>query len=100
MRDAPHLRLTWRELLLIFVFWTSLATLTAINQWLGPRDYGMRVVSPAGPIAMAYIEAWLWTAVTPLIFGLSSRFSSDRSRWYCAGRCSLRPGLSSRWGST
>ena len=82
MRDAPHLRLTWRELLLIFVFWTSLATLTAINQWLGPRDYGMRVVSPAGPIAMAYIEAWLWTAVTPLIFGLSSRFSTDRSRWY------------------
>jgi two-component system, LytTR family, sensor kinase len=82
MNDAPHSRLSFRELLLIFVFWTSLATLTAINQWLGPREFGMRVVSPAGPIAMAYVEAWLWAAVTPLIFRLSSRLSIDRSRWY------------------
>ncbi|HKB78955.1 MAG TPA: histidine kinase, partial [Thermoanaerobaculia bacterium] len=76
------MRLSARELLLIFVFWTSLATLSAVNALVGPRGYGLRVVSPAGPIALAYLEAWLWAAVTPLIFRLSSRFSVDRSRWF------------------
>lgn len=77
-----HARLSGRELLLIFLFWTSLATLSAVNTLIAPRGYGLRLVSPAGPIAMAYAEAWLWAAVTPLIFRLSSEWTIERTRWW------------------
>ena len=35
----------------------------------------------AGPIAMAFIESWIWAALTPFVFWLSGRFSLERSRW-------------------
>jgi len=41
-------RLSPRELLLIFVFWTSLATLTAVNRLSDPRGLGFRLGSPTG----------------------------------------------------
>ena len=75
-------RLSSRELVLIFIFWTSLATVTAVNRVLDPRAFGFRLMSPAGPIALVYIEAWIWAAFTPLVFWLSSRFSLEHSRWY------------------
>jgi signal transduction histidine kinase len=74
--------LTTRELLLIFGFWTSLATLTSVNRLLDPRGFGFRPMSPAGPIALAFIESWIWAAFTPLIFRLSGRFNLDRARWW------------------
>lgn len=74
-------RLGGRELLLIFVFWTSLAAVSSVNRLLDPRGFGFRVVSPAGPIALAFIESWVWAAVTPLIFWLSSRVSLGRYQW-------------------
>ena len=77
----PHWRLSGRELAIIFVFWTSLATLSVVNQLLDPRGFGFRLLSPAGSIAMTYLEWWLWAAFTPFIFSLSSRFSIERSRW-------------------
>ncbi|HEX7680372.1 MAG TPA: histidine kinase [Thermoanaerobaculia bacterium] len=73
--------LSRRELLLIFVFWTSLATLAAVNRLLEPRGFGFRGISPVGPIALAFIESWIWAALTPFVFWLSSRFSMERSRW-------------------
>src|SRR5438105_5441644 len=76
------MRLSGRELAIIFAFWTSLATLSAVNTLIDPRGYGLRLISPAGPIAMAYIESWLWAGFTPLIFSLSSRFAIERSRWF------------------
>jgi two-component system LytT family sensor kinase len=77
----PHSRLSVRELTIIFIFWTSLATLSAVNQLLDPRGYGFRLTSPAGSIAMAYLEAWLWAGFTPFIFSLASRLSIERSKW-------------------
>lgn len=77
----PQWRLTARELILIFVFWTALATLSSVNRLLDPRGFGFRLISPAGPIAMEYVESWTWAALTPLVFWLSSRFSVERSRW-------------------
>ena len=69
-----------RELLLIFLFWTLLATLSSVNRLLDPRGFGLRV-NYAGPVAMQFIESWIWAALTPFIFWLSSRFSLERSRW-------------------
>jgi signal transduction histidine kinase len=74
-------RVTARELAIIFIFWTSLATLSVVGRLLDPRGYGFRVVSPAGPIALTFLEAWIWAAFTPLIFRLSTRASSGRPRW-------------------
>ena len=66
--------------MIIFVFWTALATVSAVNMLVDPRGFGFRFLSPAGSIAMAYVEAWLWAACTPAIFSLASRLSVQR-RW-------------------
>jgi signal transduction histidine kinase len=81
MQMEPHSKLSGRELLLIFVFWTALASLSAVNQLLDPRGFGFRLTSPTAPIAMAFIEAWVWAAFTVPIFSLTSRLSLTRSRW-------------------
>ena len=78
MHEEPHWRLSSRELVLIFVFWTSLALLSSVNRMLDPRGFGFRM-SPGAPILMAFIEAWVWAAVTPVVFWLTSRFSTGRS---------------------
>ena len=70
--------LSTREIVLIFAFWTFLATLSAANRLLDPRGFGFRM-SPAGPIALAFIESWIWAAFTPLILWLSS-WSSEKTR--------------------
>lgn len=69
------------ELALIFLFWTALATLSVANRLVDPRGYGFRFGNP-GPIFLAFIEAWIWAALTPLIFWLSSRFRIERSNWW------------------
>ena len=78
-RNSPF-QLSPREIALIFLFWTSLATLSSVNRLLDPRGFGFRM-SPAAPIAMAFVEAWVWAAFTPFIFWLSSRFSLSRASW-------------------
>lgn len=74
--------LSSRELLLIFFFWTSLATLSVANRMLDPRAFGLREGWPGGAIGFLYGEAWLWALLTPLIFWLSSRFNGERAKWY------------------
>jgi two-component system LytT family sensor kinase len=78
---ASRFTIRRRELFFIFLFWTSLATLTVANRLLDPRGGGFRPVSPAGPIALAYLESWIWAVATPFVFWLSSRFNAGRSRW-------------------
>lgn len=71
--QSERFHLSTRELALIFLFWTSLATVSTVNRLLDVRDFGFgRVMSPAGPITLAFIEAWTWAAFTPVIFRLSS----------------------------
>jgi len=73
-------RLSSRELLLIFLFWTFIATLSAVNRALDPRGFGFRLSSPAGPIALEYIESWIWALITPVIFTVTGRFPLERGR--------------------
>jgi two-component system, LytTR family, sensor kinase len=79
--DRNQSRVSGNELLLIFAFWTFIATLSAANRLLDPRGFGFRLASPAAPVALEYIEAWVWAAVTPLVFWLSSRYAIERSNW-------------------
>jgi two-component system LytT family sensor kinase len=79
--ELSESRITARDLLLIFIFWTFIATLSSVNRLLDPRGFGFRLGSPAAPIAMEFVESWLWAAVTPLVFWLSARFAVERSTW-------------------
>jgi len=83
--DTPqrpiYARIGSRELLLIFTFWTFIATLSAVNRALDPRGFGFQLSSPAGPIALEYIESWIWAVITPAVFLLTQRFPIERSRW-------------------
>lgn len=73
--------LSTRELAFIFLFWTALAMVSTVNRLIDARDFGFgRVMSPAGPITLAFIEAWTWAAFTPLIFWLGSRSGAVRSQ--------------------
>ena len=83
MNDGDRFQLSGREIALIFLFWTSLASLSALNRLLEFRDaagFG-RAIFPAGPIALGFAEAWIWAALTPLIFWLSNQSSITQSRW-------------------
>ncbi|MEA2336674.1 MAG: two-component system, LytTR family, sensor kinase [Thermoanaerobaculia bacterium] len=74
----PYARLSSRELLLIFAFWTFIATLSAVNRALDPRGFGFQLSSPVGPIALEYIESWIWALITPIVFLLTQRFPIER----------------------
>ena len=73
--------LTRRELLPSCV-WTSLAILSVANRLLDPRGPGLKFGAPTAPIALAFIESWMWALLTPLIFWLSSRYSVVRTNWF------------------
>jgi sensor histidine kinase YesM len=77
--DDVHRPLTWREIAIIFTFWTLLAVLSSANWLLDPRGPGFRPIDPSGPVIVAFLESWTWAALTPLIFRLSSRFSLARA---------------------
>ena len=66
----PSTRLSPKELALIFAFWTAFAAVSAVNRLTDPRE-GIRFVIPPGAIAMPFVEAWIWAALTPAIFWLS-----------------------------
>ena len=81
MSDSSESRIGGRELLLIFAFWTFIALLGAANRLLDPRGFGFRLASPAAPVAMEFVESWVWACLTPMIFSLSARFAVERSTW-------------------
>lgn len=72
---AADRKLSAREIGLIFAFWTSLAALSVLNRLYDPRGEGLRVIARTGPLVLPFLEAWLWAALTPLIFRISSRSS-------------------------
>lgn len=80
MTDAhiPH-PLNRREVAIIFAFWTLLAVLSSANWLIDPRGPAFRPIDPSGPIVVAFVESWLWAALTPLIFRLSSRLNMGRA---------------------
>lgn len=72
-------RLTARDVVAIFAFWTFLAFLSAVSRWLDPRGFGFRGTSPTAPIILSFIESWIWAALTPLIFWLGGRVGLERN---------------------
>ncbi|HVG24995.1 MAG TPA: histidine kinase [Thermoanaerobaculia bacterium] len=79
-RGEPGWHLSGREVAIIVAFWTSLAALTVLNRLYDPRSEGLRVIARTGPLVLPFVEAWLWAALTPLVFWISSRSSGAMSR--------------------
>src|SRR4051794_28633111 len=77
--QSVHRPLTWREIAVIFTFWTLLAVLSSANWLLDPRGPGFRPIDPSGPVIVAFLESWTWAVLTPLIFLLTNRFSLARA---------------------
>lgn len=70
------------ELLVIFGFWTLIGLLTVANTIVDPRGRSsLQLVLPAGPVAMAFVEAYIWAAITPLVMWLASRQPIERTNW-------------------
>jgi sensor histidine kinase YesM len=76
--QTDHIPLRRSELLGIFAFWTFLALLTAANGLLDPRGRGIQPLVTGAPITLAFFESYLWAALTPFLFWLTSRFSIER----------------------
>jgi signal transduction histidine kinase len=74
-----HVRLRRTELLGIFAFWTFLAVLSAANGLLDPRGRGLQPIVSAAPVTLAFVESYLWAALTPVLFWLTSRYSLERA---------------------
>lgn len=69
------------EYLLIFGFWTLIALLSTANALFDPLVRGPSPIPRSLPVSMAFIDSYLWAALTPLIFWLAGRFSVERSNW-------------------
>jgi two-component system, LytTR family, sensor kinase len=69
------------DLLLIFGFWTFMALLTSANSLIDPRARGLTPISPSAPVALAFIEAYVWAVITPFVFWCASRFQLERAQW-------------------
>src|SRR6266850_1663203 len=69
------------EYLLIFGFWTLIALLSTANALFDPLVRGPSPIPRAVPVTMAFIDSYLWAALTPFIFWLAGRFSVESSNW-------------------
>ena len=70
-----------RQLLQIFAFWTLMALLTGANGIMEPRGRGLQPLLPAAPVALAFVQCYLWAIVTPLVFWMCSRYTIERANW-------------------
>ena len=78
---------TWVEGLLIVAFWTLLAALLVGSYVLD----GRRGMPHAGFVVYEFIQAYLWAALTPIVFWATRRYSVERSNWHT--RISMHLGL-------
>jgi signal transduction histidine kinase len=65
------------DLLFIFGFWTFIALLTSANTLVDPGGRNFPVM-PTAPVAVAFIESYVWAVLTPLVFALTSQYPLER----------------------
>lgn len=66
------------DFLFILGFWTFMALLTSANTLLREPASPPMDPNPVVPIAWAFIEAFIWAVVTPLVFSLASHYPLER----------------------
>jgi two-component system LytT family sensor kinase len=81
LADRARWRFSPRELALVGGFWALIAALSIVNRLADPRGAGIHLLPPSAPVILIVFESALWTALTPLVFGLGSRFSLRGTGW-------------------
>jgi len=66
------------DYVLILAFWTFFALLTAASALLDPRGRFGQPAPHAGQVLIAFVQSYLWAALTPLIFWLVARIGLGR----------------------
>ena len=77
--SGPPFWLSPHEVLGIFGFWTVFGALTAANRLLDPYVPGGDFRRQPVEAVYWFFDAYLWAAVTPLIFWLALRPDANRS---------------------
>lgn len=75
------------EYLLIAAFWTLVALIALANELLDPGRQRLQPAFAAAPATLAFIHSFVWAALTPLVFRLSSYIDFERSNRF--GRLAL-----------
>ena len=78
----PHGEGAWlsrTELLVVFLFWTFMALVTAANRPGDGRGAGLLSAPGTTSIALAFVQSYVWALLTPPIFMLVSRYGVDRT---------------------
>jgi signal transduction histidine kinase len=65
------------DLLFILGFWTFIALLTSANTLVDPGGRNFPVM-PTAPVAVAFIESYVWAVLTPLVFAMTSHYPLER----------------------
>ncbi len=65
------------DLLFILGFWTFIALLTSANTLVDPGGRNFPVM-PTAPVALAFIESYIWAVLTPLVFALTTHYPLER----------------------
>ena len=69
------------ELLLILGFWSLIALMTAANSLIEPNHGPWQPLVPYAYVLVDFANAFMWAAVTPVIFWFASRFAIERTGW-------------------
>ena len=80
--DATDYRsLSRTELLLILGFWALIGTMSCTNSLIQPRTGPWQPLIPFAYELVTFSNAFMWAAVTPVIFWFASRFALERTGW-------------------
>jgi two-component system LytT family sensor kinase len=73
--------LSGTEMLLILGFWSLIAIMTATNSLIEPNHGPWRPLVPFAYVLVDFANAFMWAAITPVIFWFASRFAIERTGW-------------------
>jgi signal transduction histidine kinase len=81
LSDSQSERVPLRPVDLLFIlgFWTFIALLTSANTLVDPGGRNFPVM-PTAPVAVAFIESYVWAVLTPLVFALTSHYPLERGQ--------------------
>ncbi len=73
--------LSGTELLLILGFWSLIALMTAANSLHRAEPRPWQPLVPYAYVLVDLANAFMWAAITPVIFWFASRFAIERTGW-------------------
>lgn len=76
--QSEHVPLRGVDLWFILGFWTFIALLTSANTLVDPGGRNFPLM-PNAPVAVAFIESYIWAVLTPLVFSITGHYPLERA---------------------